>query len=131
MSVFTMNTWALECIPSAGKDWFINGSSENASAVEELKAAESGYTHYVTRIIIRTDSTTDLTIGSGETVGGTIDTVHIGTIPLAAGFGFYSWKAPNGMGLKFTAGKSITIKASAGTCHVEMWGRSCKVVDAS
>lgn len=130
MAAFASNTWTLEHLPSAGKDWYQNGHNEDASGVEEFRAAESGYTHYVTRIVVRTDSATDLQIGSGETTPGTIDTVHIGTVPLAAACGIYQWKAPAGMGLKFTAGANISVKVSAGTCHIEMWGRSCKVLQA-
>jgi hypothetical protein len=127
MAAFSSNSIVVEHIPSAGKDFFQNGSHEDASGVEEFKAAEAGFTHYVTKIVIRTDSASDLSIGSGETVGGTIDTVHLGIIPMNAASGIYTWKAPNGMGLKFTVGKNISIKCSAGTCFVEMWGRSCKV----
>ena len=124
-------TFTIESVPSAGKDWFVSLTSEDASAVETVKAAEAGYTHYLTKLMVRTDAATDMEIGSGETTPGTIDTVHLGTIPMNAACGIYPWKAPNGMGLKFTAGASISIKASAGTIHIEAHGRSCKLLSAS
>jgi hypothetical protein len=128
----TSKTFVIESVPSAGKDWSVSLTSEDASGVETIKAAETGYTHYLTKLVIRTDAATDMEIGSGETTPGTIDTVHLGTIPLAAASGFYLWKPPvKGMGLKFTAGASISIKASAGTIHIEAHGRSCKLPQAS
>lgn len=126
----TANTFNLEYVPSAGKDWFVSLTSEDASGVEAVKAAEAGFTHYLTKLIVRTDSATDLLIGSGETTPGTIDTVHLGTIPMNAASGIYTWKAPNGMGLKFTANLAIALQASAGTIHIEAHGRSCKVIQA-
>jgi hypothetical protein len=124
----TAKTFNIESVPSAGKDWHVSLTSEDASGVETIKAAEVGYTHYMTKLMVRTDAATDMEIGSGETTPGTIDTVHLGTIPMNAACGIYPWKAPSGMGLKFTAGASISIKASAGTIHIEAHGRSCKVV---
>lgn len=122
----TANTITVTSLPAEGNEWFVSLTSEDASGVEPVKALESGKIHYLTKLVVRTDSATDLSLGSGETTPGTIDTVHLGTIPLNAASGIYTWIAPRGKGLKFTAELAIAIKASAGTIHVYAEGKTCR-----
>jgi hypothetical protein len=131
---FTVNAFVLEELPTAGKDWYKSLAIEDLSGAEDVAAAEAGFTHYLTRLTVRADAAMDITIGSGET-GGAVTTIHLGPVPLAAGFGFYQWTAPKGKGLKFTAGAAIVADAAyasgTGTIFVEAHGRSCKLPQAS
>jgi len=125
VSIDVKTDFKIQQLPSEGNEFFISATSEDASGCEELLAAASGKSHYLTRILIRTDSATDLTIGSGET-NSAPTVVHIGTVPLNAASGFFMWKAPDGKGLRFNSGLSMTIKASAGTIYIYAEGRTCR-----
>ena len=127
MAIVT-NTYTIEALPTAGKVWYVSLASEDASGCEAIKAAESGYTHYITKLLIRTDAAMDISIGSGGDGGTAVTTVHIGPVPLDAASGIFVWKAPDRMGLKCTEGLSIAIDSSAsGTIWIEAHGYSAKV----
>lgn len=119
----TANTFNLQALPTAGKAWQVSLQSEDLSGCEAIKAAESGYTHYITSLHIRTDAAMDISIGSGGDGGTSVTTVHIGPVPVDAASGFYLWKSPEKMGLKCTSGLSIAIDSSAsGTVWIEAHG---------
>jgi hypothetical protein len=120
------NTYNMKTIPTAGKDFYRSLQSAGVNNGEEILAAESGYSHYITKLVIRTDAAMDIEIGSGET-GDDVTTVHFGPIPLDANTGYWSWEAPRGMGIKCTANLSIAIDSSAsGTMWIEAHGKSCQ-----
>jgi len=125
------NTFDMRALPSAGKDWHESLQTEDARGSEAIKAAESGHSHYITKLKIRTDvlAVMDVSIGSGET-DGAVTTVHFGPIPLKRALQqdkVFNWKAPRGMGVKCTSGLSIAIDSTAeGTMWVEADGRTCK-----
>ncbi len=121
------NTYNMRTIPTAGKDFHLSLQSADVSGAEAILAAESGYSHYITKLIIRTDAAMDVSIGSGGDGGTEVTTVHFGPIPLAAGSGFFDWEAPKLMGIKCTADLSITIDSTAsGTMWIEAHGKSCQ-----
>jgi len=120
------NTYNMRTIPTARKDFHLSLQSEDVSSGETILAAESGYSHYITKLVIRADAAMDVSIGSGET-DSDVTTVHFGPIPLSTGSGFFEWEAPRGMGIKCTADLSITIDSSAGgTMWIEAHGKSCQ-----
>ncbi len=127
------NTFDMRTIPSAGKEWHESLQTEDARGAETIKAAESGFSHYITKLEIRLDVTMDVSVGSGETAEA-VTTVHFGPIPLkktGAPGGItappFIWKAPRGKGIKCTSGLSITIDStSAGTLWIEADGKTCK-----
>ena len=121
------NTYNMRTIPTAGRDFHVSLQTEDASGAEAILAAASGYSHYITKLIIRADAAMDVSIGSGGDGGTAVTTVHFGPIPLAAGSGFFNWEAPLGMGIKCTANLSITIDTSGGgTMWIEAHGKSCQ-----
>ena len=123
----TANTYNMRTIPSAGKDFHLSLQSEDASGCEAILAAITGFSHYITKLIIRADAAMDVSVGSGGDGGTSVTTVHFGPIPLAAASGNFDWEAPRGMGVKCTVGLSIAIDSSAsGTIWVEAHGKSCK-----
>ncbi|KKK77397.1 hypothetical protein LCGC14_2854010 [marine sediment metagenome] len=67
------NTFDMRTIPSAGKEWHVSLQSEDLRGCEAIKAAESGHSHYITKLAIRNDKTSlmDVSIGSGGDEGGT------------------------------------------------------------
>jgi hypothetical protein len=121
------NTYNMKTIPTAGKDFHLSLQSEDVSGAEAILAAESGFSHYITKLNIRADAAMDVSIGSGGDTGTGVTTVHFGPIPLDANTGYWSWKAPRGMGIKCTANLSITIDSTAGgTIWIEAHGKSCQ-----
>lgn len=76
------NTYDMKTIPSAGKDWHESLQTEDASGCGAIKPAESGFSHYLTKLKIRTDAGMDISIGSGGDDGDAVTTVHFGPIPM-------------------------------------------------
>lgn len=122
----TTNTYNMVTIPTDGVLFFKSLAGENITDGEEILAASTGYTHYLTKLFIITDTAMDVTIGSGETTGA-ITTIHFGPISLKAETGLIYWQAPPGMGVKCTASTSIVIDSTAqGTIWIEAHGKTCK-----
>jgi len=109
--------------PQPGKfGFFANGVSADASGVEQLVAAVAGKSIYLDHLTISSDSAISISIGEGETVPGTIDTVHLGPIPFAANQQM-QWNFLNG-GMRLTAATSLVVEASgAGNICVFASGR--------
>ncbi len=109
--------------PAVGKfGFFANGVSADASGVEELKAAVAGKSIYVEHLTISSDAAISISIGEGETVPGTIDTVLLGPVPFAINQQM-QWNFLNG-GMKLTAATSLVVEASgAGNINVFVSGR--------
>jgi len=129
----TANAYDMRTLPSAGKDWHVSLQTEDVRGCEAIKAAESGYSHYITKLTIFTDTVLamDVSIGSGGDGGTAVTTVHFGPIPIKKLAGTqiepFTWNAPRGMGIKCTSGLSIAIDGTAtGTVWVEADGRTCK-----
>ena len=103
--------------------FFANGTSADASGVEELVAAPAaGLSIYVDHLTVSSGAAIDVSVGEGETVPGTIDTVLLGPITFAAGQ-LVQWNFLNG-GLRLTAAKSLVVDASgAGDVCVFASGR--------
>jgi hypothetical protein len=109
--------------PNAGTwGFFANGTSADASGVEELVAAPAaGLSIYVDHLTIASDAAISISIGEGETVPGTIDTVHLGPIPFAVNQQM-QWNFLNG-GMKLTAATNLVVEAGAGNICVFVSGR--------
>jgi len=110
--------------PAVGKfGYFLNATSADASGVEELKAAPAaGLSIYVDHLTISSDSAISISIGEGETVPGTIDTVLLGPTPFAINQTI-QWTFLNG-GMKLTAATNLVVEASgAGNINVFVSGR--------
>lgn len=109
--------------PSPGKfGFFLNAVSADASGVEELKAAVAGKSIYIDHLTISSDSAIDISIGEGETVPGTIDTVLLGPVPFAVNQ-HIPWNFLNG-GMKLTEATALVVEASgAGNINVFASGR--------
>jgi hypothetical protein len=103
--------------------FFANGTSADASGVEELvPAPAAGSSIYVDHLTISSDAAISISIGEGEAVPGTIDTIHLGPIPFAANQQM-QWNFLNG-GMKLTAATSLVVEASgAGNICVFVSGR--------
>lgn len=122
----TANTFTLVTLPTDGVLFYKSLQSADVTGCEELVAAVSNKTHYITQLLIRTDAAMDITIGSGETTSA-VTTTHWGPVPLDAASGIFLWKAPPGMGLKCTAATSLTIDSTAsGTIWIEAYGKTCE-----
>lgn len=110
--------------PAVGKfGFFLNATSANASGCEELKAAPAtGLSIYVDHLTISSDAAITVSIGEGESVPGTPDTVLLGPVPFAVNQ-CIQWNFLNG-GMKLTAAKSLVVDASgAGNINVFASGR--------
>jgi len=109
--------------PTPGKfGFFANGVSADASGVEELVAAVAGKSIYLDHLTVSSDAAISISIGEGETVPGTIDTVHLGPIPFAVNQQM-QWNFLNG-GMRLTAATSLVVEASgAGNICVFASGR--------
>ncbi len=120
------NTFNIVSLPLEGNEFFVSFPSEEITDGIDVVAAVAGKSHYITRIHIRTDAAMDINIGSGIATNAVV-TTHIGPVPLAAGFGFFCWKAPEGKALKLTSGSSLGLDSTAdGTIWIEAWGKTCK-----
>jgi hypothetical protein len=109
--------------PAAGKfGFFANGVSADASGVEELVAGVAGKSIILDHLTISSDSAISISVGEGETVPGTIDTVLLGAIPFAINQQM-QWTFLNG-GMKLTTAKALVVEASgAGNINVFVSGR--------
>jgi hypothetical protein len=98
--------------PKAGYwGFFANGTSADASGVEELVAAPAaGLSIYVDHLTIASDSAISISIGEGETVPGSVDTVLLGPVPFAVNQQM-QWNFLNG-GMKLTSATSLVVGAS-------------------
>lgn len=122
----TANTFTLVTLPTRGVLFYKSLQSEDVSSAEEVAAAVSGSTHYLTRLLIHADAAMDISIGSGETTGA-VTTVHFGPVPLDATNGVFLWEAPPGMGVQCTTSTAIVIDSTAGgTIWIEAHGKTCK-----
>lgn len=96
--------------PTPGKfGWIINATCSDASACEELKAAPgAGLSIILDHITLNNGSagTQDITIGSGETGPGSVETALIGPISMAVNDSI-QWDFPQGMVL--AENKSLTV----------------------
>lgn len=102
--------------------FFVNGTSADASGCEELKAAVAGKSIYVDHLTISSDAAISVSIGEGESVPGTPDTVLLGPLPFAINQQM-QWTFLHG-GLKLTAATSLVVDASgAGNICVFASGR--------
>ena len=102
--------------------FFANGVSADASGVEVLKAAPAaGLSIYLDHLTISSDAAISISIGEGETVPGTIDTVLLGPIPFAINQQM-QWNFLNG-GMKLTAATALVVEAGAGNINVFVSGR--------
>lgn len=73
-------------------EWAIMATSADASACESLKAAVTGYSHYIQEFFISCATAATVTIGAGET-GGDVTAALIGPVHfLADGGTFVSFK---------------------------------------
>ena len=109
--------------PAAGTfGFFANGTSADASGVEQLKAGTAGKSIYLYHLSVSSDSAISISIGEGETVPGTIDTVLLGPVPFAINQQM-QWNFLNG-GMKLTAATGLVVEASgAGNINVFVSGR--------
>ena len=109
----TNNTFNVVNPPIEGNNWAVSVYSANASGGEDIKAAESGKSHYVRKLIIATQSVSDLTvdIGSGQDTG--ITTIHLGPIPMPDAGGSITIDFGDDKMLKCTAGASLAVDTSA------------------
>jgi len=91
--------------------WALNGTSADASACEELKAAGGTNTnHYLTKLTISCSAAINVTVGTGES-SSAVETVIMGPIYfLADGNTFASWVFDNP--IKLAANKALTADAS-------------------
>ncbi len=122
----TANTYQISALPNEGLLFYKSLSSEDVTGCEEVVAAVSGATHYITDVLIRTDAAMDISLGSGESTDA-ITTVHLGPAPLDAASGIFIWKAPPGMGLRCTSDTAFTIDSTAaGTLWLEVRGKTCR-----
>ena len=97
--------------PKPGKfGWFLNATSADASGVEELKAAVAGKSIYIDHLTISSDAGITISIGEGETVPGTVDTIWIGPVVFAANETI-QWNFLNG-GMKLTSATSLVVDTS-------------------
>jgi hypothetical protein len=109
---------AMQC---AGRGFAVNAISADASGGEEIHAAATGKSHYITQIEISCVSAITVTIGEGES-GDAVETVLFGPFYFAATSG-----SPVSIQLnppvKLTAAKSISLDASgAGNVQVFVQG---------
>jgi hypothetical protein len=120
----TSNAISVVQIPTNGNEWDVFLYSADFTGCEEIKAAETGMTHYIRRIMINTVTAMNITLGSGESTGS-VTTAHIGPIPVAAGNFCYAI-AFRGKGMKITPGASFTIDTdAAGAITIYAEGKTC------
>jgi len=128
------NTYDMRTLPSAGKDWHVSLQTADARGCEAIKAAETGFSHYITKLVVHSDVSMDVSVGSGGDDGTEVTTVHFGPIPLkksgpAQGLTVipFIWNAPRGKGIKCTSGLSIAIDSTIiGALSIEANGKTCK-----
>ena len=101
--------------------FFCNGVSADASGVEVLKAGVAGKSIYLDHLSIASDAAISISIGEGETVPGTIDTVLLGPVPFAINQQI-QWNFLNG-GMKLTTAAALVVEAAAGNINVFCSGR--------
>lgn len=112
MAANTANPIEVAIIPITGKTFHLSHYNTNLTGCENLVAGVANTTHYLKKIMIRTATAMTITIGSGEEPAGSVETIHIGPVPLDAASGFFAISFGE-KGIKCVKGKAITIDASA------------------
>jgi len=99
--------------PAVGKfGFFANLVSTDASGCEEIQATPAaGLAIYLDSLMIASDDAISISIGEGETVPGTPDTVLLGPVPFAINQ-CIQWVFLNG-GMKLTDATNLVVLASA------------------
>ena len=119
MAAMTENTLTIVTIPQGATLWTKSLYNADVSGCEDLVAASAGESHYVSRIIICSQSVADITftIGSGETTSA-VTTPHLGPIPMSDyGSSVEISFGPN-RAMKCTVSLALTIDASVASCQV-------------
>jgi len=83
------NSITMKVPPLSCKTQYVSYSSTDVSGCEELLAAESGKTHYLTKIKVFCASAITVSIGGGETTSA-LTATFIGPLPFAATSSQYS-----------------------------------------
>jgi hypothetical protein len=120
----TQNTYNVVAIPTEGKEWAASAYSADWQDCGVIKAAESGYSHYIKKLMVRGATTCFISIGSGATTNA-VTTIHIGPIDLNAAGGAFAISFGE-LGLKCTSGLAIYMDSSAsGKLWVHCEGKTC------
>jgi hypothetical protein len=121
----TDNTINVLPIPHEGNEWAVSLYTADASGCEAIKAAETGKSHYIKKIMIYTASTITIDLGSGGDGGTAVTTPHFLTVPISATTPFIVSFGEKGM--KLTSGLSFAIDASgAGAMAIYVEGKTCR-----
>jgi len=76
----TVNTINIVTPPIDGAFFAVSVYSADASGAEDILAASSDKSHYVKKLIITTQSVTDITVTIGSGQGTGVTTIHLGPI---------------------------------------------------
>ena len=119
----TTNSFTIQSLPSAGKDFHLSMYSADASDEEVVVAAVSGSSHFLTKLMFRSATACTVSIGSGS--DGTMTTLHLGPIPLDAASGFFSISF-GGKGMRCDSGLALVLITSA-TAPIMIYaeGKTC------
>jgi hypothetical protein len=81
-SLTIMDSYLKNYIPTS--TWIINATSTDFSGCEELKAAETGKSHYITGFTVTTASAINISIGAGKS-GSALAATLIGPLYFTTG----------------------------------------------
>ena len=120
----TSNTISVVAVPTEGNEWAKSMYTASAADEEVIIAAETGKSHYVKRLIIRTYTKTTISVGSGST--GTMTTLHLGPIPVEASSGVFMISFGD-KGMKCNSGLAlVVITTDATPIMIYAEGKTCK-----
>lgn len=125
----TTNSIVVGRVPIDGKEWTVSKYSADLSGCEELLAAETGKCHWVTKLLINTVTTLNVSVGSGETTNA-VTTVYLGPIQFTAAqptlvLDFVDLVRGN-RGMKVASGTALTADSSAsGAIFIYAEGKTC------
>ena len=114
--------------PVGGASWAVSAYSADVTGGEVLKAAEVGYSHYISKILVHAQSVTDITvtIGGGPVASSTVTTIYLGPIPLSDTGGIFLINFGKRF-MKVGNDVSLAIDTSA-TCPIFVYveGKTCR-----
>jgi len=114
MAAMTENTLTIATIPQGADLWTKSLYNADVSGCEDLVAASTGKYHYVSRLILCSQSVENVTfsIGSGETTSA-VTTIHLGPIPMSDYGNWFELDFGLNRAMKCTVSLALTIDSSA------------------
>ena len=121
----TANVAVFAKTPLEGDEWFVSAYSADFSGAEDLRAAETGKSHYIRKIQVFAQSVTDLTITFGSAQGTGVTTIYLGPLSVPDAGGIFTIDFGPDHALKIAEATTFAVDMSAASpTAILVWGKT-------